>query len=537
MPVIPQQTIPGKRVSTPGLSRAGSPNTRALDTLFDAAGRASSRARKTIEQIDRERNIIAGQAAINTLSAEASEYQRDIRSRRGADALGATDEYHKWYTDRMQEIRGKLSNSDQRFVFQSTANPRLQQDLTSIFAFEQEQDFVNRKDVYDQTVHTATQRIVADPFNDATFAESLTNIGRTHGAAFPGRESTKAKTAAIEQLQVVRMTAMLDQDPVKTQTYMVKNKESLGNSYYAMKDKVHQEAEYLKAQKAFPDEYEKQIDYVESLQCIDGAVKKSIAARIKNDRSEEDSRERRMEERYKDWQESNDNRYWVKLHKGQLTTDDVIQGMQSTEITTKGGNAMIKQLKNPTTTNDPFTVGEIAEKMALGEDVRQELDAAVSDGSMKAETYINFRGKIGNQDFQRGLKLINSALKPSEADKYDPDRNFKHAEAIDRYRAIVSGGTDPLKASKSVLRSHRDTLARTVRGIPFPEYMTGNNKLDASALDAAERETVLAWSRGNIGYEEYQRQLGYITELRWISEGMDSTQEGLDLPDELPEEQ
>jgi len=42
--------------------------------------------------------------------------------------------------------------------------------------------------------------------------------------------------------------------------------------------------------------------------------------------------------------------------------------------------------------------------------------------------------KLGDRNFKQGMGYISRALKPSEADKWTPDRHVRFAEAVDDFK-------------------------------------------------------------------------------------------------------
>lgn len=173
--------------------------------------------------------------------------------------------------------------------------------------------------------------------------------------------------------------------------------------------------------------------------------------------------------------------------------------------------------------NNPVVVGQIAEGLELGLDVEDNVDAALKNGQINTATYISMKGKLGDREFKRGLYYINRALQPAPADKWTPDRNVRHAEAIDDYQDRVANGGDPVKVAREIVDLNIGHIRRTISGIRAPRFLVGD-KMDIQDVEAAKAKTVEQFKRGAITVEEFQRESEIFKEIGQLIDELGTTE-------------
>jgi hypothetical protein len=168
--------------------------------------------------------------------------------------------------------------------------------------------------------------------------------------------------------------------------------------------------------------------------------------------------------------------------------------------------------------NNPFIVGELAERIEMGHDVRTDLDEAARKGQIKTSTYLTLRTKIADKEYGEGVAYVVNALKPTQMDQWSPDKNIRFAEAVDRFNELVDKKRPPLEAAKEVVESYTSELRRTFKGLRNPVHLPPRGKKDSfSDLEAAEDEAVKAWREEKISLEEYREEIRLIHELKQLA--------------------
>jgi hypothetical protein len=166
--------------------------------------------------------------------------------------------------------------------------------------------------------------------------------------------------------------------------------------------------------------------------------------------------------------------------------------------------------------NNPVVVGEISEGIALGFDVRSDIETAMKNGQINTATYISFKKQLGNREFQRGLAYINKSLQPSPADRWTPDRNLRHAEAIDDYEERVAKGENPIDVARDIVDLNVGQSRRSLLGLRSPRYLTGD-KTNPQDLENAKRKTAEAFRRGALNGYEFKRESEIIKKLEELA--------------------
>lgn len=227
-------------------------------------------------------------------------------------------------------------------------------------------------------------------------------------------------------------------------------------------------------------------------------------------------RERLEEKAHKDLLEKNYGDALVAYSQGQLTETMVQDLLSRRAIDPDKGASLLKDMRGEgrREENDPVVLGGLASDLELGRDITERLTLAQARGQVKTETFIALRKQQADQKFKRGLSYV-GALKPSDADKWSPDKHVRYADAVDEYSSRVASGQDPLEVSQDIVGRYLDDVRRTARGILRPRFLEGD-KGDISALEQAKEKTAQAFQAGKIDASEFAREaerLDLLSEL------------------------
>jgi len=174
-----------------------------------------------------------------------------------------------------------------------------------------------------------------------------------------------------------------------------------------------------------------------------------------------------------------------------------------------------KQGEGQAEENNPVVVGELGARIALGADVSEDLDRALHAGDIKPETYISMRESVADKGMRRAVEYVNDSLRPSPADRYDPGKHYRHANAVDELYGRVGKGEDPSAAAKSVVARYLTNARVRLMGLRQPKYLKGLRS-DPQAVDEAMAWTARAWQNKTISEEAYQDEMRVLWEMRAI---------------------
>jgi len=187
----------------------------------------------------------------------------------------------------------------------------------------------------------------------------------------------------------------------------------------------------------------------------------------------------------------------------------------SKEMYQKIANDMEQEDKTPTISTkdaDVITVGNIAVDIAQGKDVSDRLDAALIADQISRATYISFKTKMADKEYQQGLKEINNTFKPLPFETMTPDSALKtranHAEMVRKYNDFIEKeDMKPLEASLEV---------RKLAGVKKPK---GTDKVQPLNVDVPLSPVNIKAKREK--YKKLLREGATPDELKMIEENLE----------------
>ena len=204
---------------------------------------------------------------------------------------------------------------------------------------------------------------------------------------------------------------------------------------------------------------------------------------------------------------------WIKYYSGTLSDSELTSLANQRLISESAFRSMNEKAITGPQSNNPWVVGRIAEGIANGEDMRDEMSAAVSSGNMKPETFISMSSELTKAEALEGHRYIVNALKPTPQDKYSPDKNVRFADAIDLYNIRLRDQSNaeiaPISIARQIVGGLHKELRRTQRGLSAPRFFTGKD-YDISSLNETKHATANSYMMGFIGKEEYDFEMKLI---------------------------
>jgi len=217
-------------------------------------------------------------------------------------------------------------------------------------------------------------------------------------------------------------------------------------------------------------------------------------------------------------QSANYGKAVVLYSKGELEPGFIEEAIDNRDMDPEKGYKLIGRLRTDAKQgkiqeNNPVIVGDLAQKIAQGADVTDELNQALTDGDIKDETFITLSTNMAKADVQRAYSYINKAMQPAE---FETDFNLKQswADAIDLLNERIARNEDPMKAARDIVRLRRKRLPTPPAGRPRFLEGDGNNIND---LEKAKSLTVKQFRANQIGAVEANQEVELIERhIEWI---------------------
>ena len=529
IPVIPQATqrvgVPGPRMA-PGMD--SSLTNQALQKLGRVVDENVRKTQAAFAKVQKERDVAQAHDAAYKFNDAARAKYAELRRLQGGDAVELDRKYDEWYQTTSRDVASNLANVDQQTIFKNQAESRRARDLDSLMAYE-----IGEHENYMKSV--LESNVAGTKKDAALYADNPNRIDKLIGdsiawvdAAYPGKDNSIMKQAIADDVHSIAIMTQAERNPQLAKAMLERWRPSLGAKALELSKDVDKEFLYFEAKTRFTD-FNSQYDWVKGMKNVDEDVKRQVMGRINADQAEAENRENKsIEDKTKSWR-INDLNAWHQYRTGQLTREKLDNLAEIQSISAGTYNAIINEMRNPATANNPIVVGEIAEKIALGEDATTDLETAMSEGQITTETYLSMRTNVAKKGFSDAKAFITSAIKPPEF-YYNPDKSLAYAEAIKSFNVRVSSGEDPWKVANEIVQNNTSNIRRSLVGLAVPTYLKGGAKAakDIDALEAAKFETAMAFQKGDLTVEEYSYQIGIIQErinlVNELNQAMDNSE-------------
>jgi hypothetical protein len=454
-----------------------------------ALNRAIVNAGKAVEhralELKKERDIAISEAAYGEFQDAARElmYNEEdgLLLKKGESIYNLDGEYKEWFNKLHGKfMENRFDTDTQANRFNGLVQDEAQRNLDSISKYIRTEHDRNKKNAEDGRILRSTKEIEGDPFNDEKRKRLIKEANQFLTDLHPGQPDFVAihSAAATEAINSAAITTISNTHP-----------------WLAYRKIKTMEKEFS------PEKYK---------QLTSGIL--SNITRLDNI-ADEMEKERLAE---------GDYNAWISFRKGEITEQSQLDVMADGRLISKEGynglsNALIQKDGKGPEHNNWRVMGEISEKIGMGINQSKELDKAMARGHAKVETYLSWKKEGGNKENQKGMRRINDILKPSAADKWKPDLNARHGEAMDRYEDLKLQNYSPEEAADKVIDEYSAELRRTVAGLPTPSFLLTGDKLDPAALANAKERTIAAFKRGGLARGELEYQMQLIEDLLKLS--------------------
>lgn len=481
--------------------------------------------------------------AFNELRDQSRSKMAELMSREGIDAQGAQSEYSEYYKKTKEDVTKSTINAfSQRQLFDKLSQSHQAGDLDQLARHE----FVEHKK-YKTTVvngYIATvERDIRENVNDDAKMDGMI-YGRTEadGTVTPGLwgaidalgsgiDRTAAKIAATQGARYAAMDELINSNPQRATIKLEEWKSELGDKYAPLKKRLEAQTVDTMLGEAFGllnskfgNNHEAKIAFVNNKENwqklgkdFDYKVAKELDARFSGMAADRDRAESKARTDHDRAVQDNDLKTLVSLNDPNAKPVDVLQLARERKIS-EGMLKYALDRKESTTIDNPWVVVEAQQMVEQGQDVTQFLKTAEESGQLSTKTVASVGKHSIDEKSKRAMQYIDRALKPSEADKWSPDKHLKYADATRLYYAKIASGMDYDQAAVEVVRGYIDGVRRTLRTLPTPQGMTPDQKTDTAALNQKKAELVEKFRTRQITPEVYTEEMKNIDALIKIAE-------------------
>ncbi len=476
-------------------------------------------------QILREHDEATALGAFNVLRDEARAKIVELTNREGGNAIGVQKDYDEWERKTRQSIaKQSLTAQTQTTLFDRLANNHRESDLNGLATHE-----ANQHKKHKQQQLSGFTVVVERDMRNAAFDDNAMNqmIGEWFGAVdslYPGQVMTAEKVAGLQGFRTAAMLELIDKNPKYATQKLEEWKSDLGPKYDSLKKQLESKttddkvgAAWESVHNRFGANYEAGMSWLmlPSTQKELGLEFKEINQlhnRLSGLLSDRERAERLNEDRLNRGQKLNAAAVLQSLYNPDAPKVDVHALHRERKIDNATYEHAIKA-KESTVIDNPWVVGDIHDAVERGVDVTDQIRQAVDNSNLSERTASSLLKHTTDEKSKRAMQYIDRALKPSDADKWSPDKHLKYADATRLYYAKIASGIDYETAAYEVVNGYIQGIRRTVKMLPIPEGMSQDKKTDLTALE--QQKAVLSEKYRTIQITEdvYLEQMRVVDSL------------------------
>ncbi len=522
MPVVPvyqpQVNVPGISDRVPNFTGVSEPfvhSTTQIGRMLQARGE------RIIQEFDQTKAL----SAFNTYRSEARGVLQDLHSREGMTAYGVQDEFKKWDQDARQRlIKDSLGVHSQQQMFNELADRRAQADLDALASHEMRQHLVVKKETIDGLAGNTVIDIRMNADDEDAYQQRVGEFETALNAQFPGHDHTAAMQAKRMEFRTAQLEDIIDRDPKAAAMKLEEVKGELGENYYKLKHRLQAQltddkmsAAYAQLYTKFGRNYEAAMAAImvpsnQQAMGLDFKEVNALHSRFSQLLSDRERSERMGEQAVKKEQDKWDSLALQSRFNPNAQKLDINELHKNRKIS-DSMYRYLSEAKESTQTDNPYTVVALQDKVERGIDITNDIAAAISGGQLSEKTAAAMGKHQVDEKSKRAMQYLDRALKPSEADKWSPDKHVKYADATRLYYAKIADGMDYEQAAYEVVRGYIDGIRRTFKGLPTPEGLSPDQKKDVPSLEAAKAALVEKYRNNRISANEYKEKMGTITSL------------------------
>ena len=478
-------------------------------------------------------------AAFNELRDKSRNKMAELMNREGSSAYGAQKEYDEFYRKASEDVtKTSITAFSQRELYDRLSKSHQQGDLDQLARHEYTEDKKYKVSVVNGFIESTEHDIRANVNDDAkmdgmiygsTSADGQVIVPGLWGAIDSlgeGIDRTKAKIEATQSARYAAMDELINTNPQRATVKLEDWKLELGEKYAPLKKRLETQnhdsmlGDAFGALNArFGDNHEAKIAFVNNQANwpkigtgFSYKEAKELDNRFSGMAADRERFTKRNEDALEKQQKVNAGAVLQSLYNPEAPRVNVHDLHKRRLIDNATYEHAIKARESAMLDN-PWMVTELHDKAERGVDITNDLRNAVEVGSLSEKTAASIGKHTTDEKSKRAMQYIDRALKPSEADKWSPDKHLKYADATRLYYAKIQGGMDYETAAAEVVRGYIDGVRRTVRMLPTPDGITQDQKTDMTALETSKQVLAEKFRKKQITPEVYREQMKNIDAL------------------------
>jgi hypothetical protein len=477
------------------------------------------------EQLLQEYDATRAYGAYNRLRDESRVKVAELLQREGVDAQGAQQEYDEWHKSAFSRVlKDNLTSGQQRDIYQRLSDQRRQGDLDQLAHHEAQQHSAYKKQVIEGMAATIDRDIQAIAFDDGKVDGMIADHFMALDGLYPGRDLTAEKTVRLERFRTTQAQEIIDKNPKYAAAWLEEKKPELGDKYYQLKKLLESKAADNKLSLAydtlytrFGSNHEAAMSWLakpdnQTALGLDFKEVNQLHSRFSQLLADRERIERIGRDNLEQQQKANSAAVLQSLYNPAAPKLDVHKLHAERKIDNATYEHAIKA-RESTVVDNPWTISELHDQVERGQDITEQLRTAVEAGQLSGKTAASLGKHAVDEKSKRAMQYIDRALRPSEADKWSPDKHLKYADATRLYYAKIAGGTDYEQAAYEVVKGYIDNVRRTVKMLPTPEGLTSEQKTDLTALEQAKQATAEKFRSGRLTPDVYREQMNALDNL------------------------
>ena len=498
-------------------------------------------------QLIQEYDTTRAYTAFNELREKSRGKLAELQAREGLAAQGAQKEYTEFYRKATEDVaKSSINAFSQRQLFDRLSKSHEAGDLDGLARHEAVQHKKYKVTVVDGYVATVERDIRAAVNDDAKMDGMIYGQTEADGSVTPGLwgaidalgeglDRTTEKLAATQSARYAAMDELINTNPARATIKLEDWKNELGEKYAPLKKRLEAQTQetmlgtvFGALNGRFGSNHEAKIAFVnnEKNWAQFGAgfgykEAKELDSRFSGMAADRERAINAGEAALDREQKRNASAVLQSLYNPDAPKVDYHDLHRRRLIDNATYEHAIKA-QDSTVIDNPWAVSSLHDQIERGVDVTTAIREAVDNGSLSSKSAATISKHSTDEKSKRAMTYIDRALKPSDADKWSPDKHLKYADATRLYYAKIAGGMDYEQAAAEVVKGYIDGVRRTVRTLPTPEGLTNDQKTDLDALEAHKKALAEKFRANRLTPEVYREQMKAVDSL--IKIAVDSQQ-------------
>lgn len=539
-------------------SRFGMPRTSAVDVSSPATympfvsgvNQTGQMLEQRGAQMLQEYDTTRAYTAFNELREKSRNKLAELQSREGLDAQGVQKEYTEFYKKSTEEVaKNSINAFSQRQLFDRLSKSHEQGDLDGLARHEYAEHKRYKLTVVNGYVATVERDIRSAVNDDEKMDGMIYGRREADGTITPGLfgaidalgeglDRTQEKLKAAQGARYAAMDELINTNPARATIKLEDWKDELGEKYAPLKKRLEAQNQETMLGEAFGalngrfgSNHEAKIAYVNNQKNWSSfgpgfgyKEAKELDARFSGMLADRERFINASEAALEREQKRNAGAVLQSLYNPDAPKVDYHELHRQRKIDNATYEHAIKA-RESTVADNPWVVSDLHDKAERGVDISEDIRNAVDSGGLSEKTAASIAKHTTDEKSKRAMQYIDRALKPSEADKWSPDKHLKYADATRLYYAKIQSGMDYEQAAVEVVRGYISGVKRTLKQLATPEGMTPDQKTDLNALESHKVALAEKLRTKRITPEVYREQMRLVDNLIKIAEDSEETSE------------